>query len=258
MDGRRSRAYAGGMLSVMTLNLGFDGDKHGPWSARRRLVAAAVRARRPDVLALQAVKKDPSTGLDQAAELGDLLPEYGHVLFQSLPNGGPALEGSAFLSRLPLRDGGALRLSKRPGTEDRFSRLLLYACVDTRVGPVRLFNAHFSWVPEQAEDNLREALGAIRLEGRQGVLLGDFNLGPASPLLEPLRRLGWKDAWEQLRPGEAGETFEAPAPSARIDYVWAAPSLARRLSHVDRVAGESPDGRARLSDHLGLVVSLVG
>ncbi len=247
------------MLNVMTLNLNYDNPRHGPWPERRALIVAAMREADPDVVALQAVRRDPAyeDGLDQASQLAQLLPggEYRYVYFQTAGAGdGGRADGSAFLSRLPLVETDCVPLTLRPGLEDTNHRVLLRALVDTPDGPRQLFNAHYSWVLPQARDNLAESMLYMQDYPAPALLLGDMNTLPTSDLWEPLQTAGWQDAWARLHPDEAGFTYESDRPYMRIDYAWAGPQLAGQVREMAVVARES-DG-VRLSDHWGLVVRL--
>ncbi len=47
------------MLKVMTMNIGFYGEKRGSWSARREIIQRVIAESQPDIVALQAVASDP-------------------------------------------------------------------------------------------------------------------------------------------------------------------------------------------------------
>jgi endonuclease/exonuclease/phosphatase family metal-dependent hydrolase len=245
------------MLKVMTLNMNYDIARHGPWPDRRALIAAAIQAADADVVALQAVRRDPEAeaGLDQAAQLARLLPRYRYVHFQSAePADGGTENGSAFLSRVPLAETDCLGLYLRPGLEDTNHRVLLRARVDIGGESWQIFNAHYSWVVPQTRDNLGESLLYIESFSGPALLVGDMNTLPDSDVWEPLQAAGWQDVWAQLCPEQPGYTFESDRPYMRIDYAWANPIAAQRVQAIHVVAREA-DG-VRLSDHLGLVVTL--
>lgn len=251
------------MIKVMTLNLNYYGTRLGAWSIRRELVAAAIREARPDVIALQAVCADPAVqgGADQAAQLSEILPEYPHHVFRAASRSlAGAADGSAFLSRIALAQADARALSLRPGLEDTNTRQILNVQIDLPSldlpgGPLHLFNAHFSWVPEQAGDNVREALAYLDSFTGLRLLAGDLNCTPDLPPMQALRDAGWADLWAELHGPEPGYTFPSDDLELRIDYFWASPELASRALAIDLVA-QSSDGGARPSDHLGLMVTL--
>jgi endonuclease/exonuclease/phosphatase family metal-dependent hydrolase len=237
------------MFRAITLNLNYLGTRHGSWPERRPLVIDALRAIQPDVIALQAVWRTVG-GDSQADELAREVPGYEYVAFQPAVEDAQGCKGLALLTREPLREIETRTLGLRAGTEDPDRRIVLRA----HVGGLCLHNVHFSWVPEQVADNVREALPFLSAKG-PALVLGDFNLPPVDPLHARFRDAGWIDAWGALRPADPGYTFEADAPSMRIDYVYVNGSLSARLRAVELVGAGRP-APPRLSDHLGLVVEL--
>ncbi|HEX6929616.1 MAG TPA: endonuclease/exonuclease/phosphatase family protein [Gammaproteobacteria bacterium] len=249
--------WENGMLTVMTQNLNYYGDKHGPWLQRRELIRDAIEEAKPDIVALQAVCSDPEVedGADQATQLSRMLPDYRYVFFYpaNIDENGRE-QGSAILSRTPIREPSVRELSLRPGLDDDNPRVIQHARFDLDKGMLNVFNAYFSWVEEQAADNIEEGLAFLGKADGLTLLVGDFNLPADSPLLERLKDAGYIDLWAAAHPGEEGYTFEADHPDKRIDYAFANADLGRRVSAVDLVSRDG--GKVRPSDHLGLKVSL--
>lgn len=245
------------MLRIMTLNINGYGDKHGPWETRRALIAAAIAAADADVVAMQAVARNPARakGEDQASQLRAMLPGYRYHLFEPASAQADGETGNAFLARIPLSDKQVHRLSCIEGHEDTQARLLLAAYVDSREGHLCLVNGHFSWVPTQNARNVDETLAHLDAVRTPTLLMGDLNATPDSEALRPLPRRGWVDAWARLRPRDPGFTFEPPRPESRIDYVWAQDETRHRIGDIALVGAPAP-GAVRLSDHLGLVVTI--
>lgn len=250
------------MFRVMTLNLNYDGARHGPWPERRALVLAEIRRWQPDLVAFQAVWQ-PSADDNQAEQLARELPGYVHVWFEPvMPQANAAAKGMAFLGRVPFERRGTRALTHRGGTDDADRRVLLRAHCAAHATPVSLgvdgidfYNAHFSWVDAQARDNIHDALPFLNETQAPALLLGDFNQTPDKPLHAALREAGWVDAWSWLRGSEAGYTYESDRPQTRIDFVYANARLSGRLAEIHLV-GEPGAEPPRLSDHLGLVVTL--
>ncbi|GAA5534261.1 endonuclease/exonuclease/phosphatase family protein [Deinococcus aluminii] len=243
------------MTTLLTLNImGYEG-KHGTWDERRKLIERVINDTQPDIIALQAVALDPQRHpKDQAAQLAENLNGYQAVFVAAQTHEGGRQDGPAFLTRGPLPEVQRFELGLTPELEDTHRRVMLRGRFETPQGPLDVFNAHFSWVPAQQEDNVREALSV--LEGTAGpasVLVGDFNMQPDSPYLGGLREAEWIDAWTLLHAGEDGFTFvEDRVPSIRIDYVWTRGMQARELAVV-LAEGE---GQVRASDHAGLLARL--
>jgi endonuclease/exonuclease/phosphatase family metal-dependent hydrolase len=247
------------MIKILTMNLNYYVTRFGAWGLRRELVGGAVREAQPDLLAFQAVRLDPEVagGQDQAAQLARLLG-YPHIYFQpALVNPDGSAEGSALAARLPWREVRSCALTRLEGGEDSFERVLLTAVFDLPGEPLTLFNAHFSWVGEQAELNLREALSFMAEFAGPALLVGDLNNPPGCELWALLKQVGWVDAWSRLRPGEAGFTFvEGDRLAKRIDYAWANRELAPYLQAIEVVAERPLLSGERASDHAGLLVTL--
>ena len=242
------------MFRVLTLNLNYRVERHGPWSARRELILTEIRRTQPHVIALQAVAQS-APGDNQAEELARAVPGYVYVWFEpvlTLSDG--TAKGMAFVGRVPFERRGVCPLSHRDDIDDRDPRRVLRVHCAAG-GGLDIYNAHLSWVPEQAESNLREALPFVNASRAPALLLGDFNQPPGSAIQESLRRAGWADAWPWLRGAEVGATFEAGAPTSRIEYAYANAQLVGRLSAIDRI-GVDYRTPPRLSDHLGLLVTL--
>lgn len=245
------------MLTVMTQNLNYYGDKHGAWRQRRELLCQAIEAAAPGIVALQAVCSDPDVedGADQATQLSRLLPEFRYVFFYpaNIDDGGRE-QGSAILSRTPIREPNVRELSLRSGLEDTNPRVIQHARFDLDKGPLNVFNAYFSWVEAQAEDNITEAIAFLGKADGPALLVGDFNIPADSPLLRRLEAAGFTDLWATAHPHDAGYTFEAGHPDRRIDYAWANAELVRRVQAVELVQADGGDVHA--SDHLGLKIAL--
>jgi endonuclease/exonuclease/phosphatase family metal-dependent hydrolase len=246
-------------MKVMTLNINYYMTKHGSWSKRKETILQSLQENQADIVLLQAVKQDPRVGdgLDQAAQLLAQLPEHQFYTYQpatTYQDG--SQDGSAILSRYPIEAADYLHLTLLPGLEDPNQRVLLTALINTPAGPLRCFNAHFSWVYEQAKLNIEEALPYMRAFREPAVMAGDFNTSPEVDLLDGLRQEGWMDAWNRLHFDQLGPTFEAPTPTLRIDYIWLNQALAPGLQDIQIISCEGEDQVSRLSDHFGLLASL--
>jgi endonuclease/exonuclease/phosphatase family metal-dependent hydrolase len=246
------------MFKIMTLNINYYMDKHGPWSERKEKILETVHNKGPDIIALQALKKDPElySGQDQAVQLSEKLNDYPFVVFYPAikhPDG--KQDGSGFISRHPIIESQALPLTTLPGLEDSSQRVVLNALFQTPLGDLRIFNAHFSWVEEQADKNLDETIPYSQSFSEPAILTGDMNSVPDSKLVRRLQQSGWIDAWEELNPGQDGFTFEAGEPNIRIDYIWVRPELKQALNKIELVSEMQAGNDVHLSDHLGLMAS---
>jgi endonuclease/exonuclease/phosphatase family metal-dependent hydrolase len=243
------------MLKVMTLNLNGYGETHGAWRVRRDLIVQEIEEADPEVVAFQAVRREPQVenGLDQAAQIARQLSGYPYVIFEPVAcraDGGA--EGLAFLSRQPVIEAGSLHLTLARGAEDPARRMVFQALFSSKGSAVRLFNAHLSWIPEQNGANVHELLAYLRAFEGPALLVGDFNAPAGSDALRPLQELGWSDLWAGLRSGEEGFTFPSDQPERRIDFIWASGELAGKGRAIE-VRGLNGSRKVHLSDHLALL-----
>ncbi|MFA5039251.1 MAG: endonuclease/exonuclease/phosphatase family protein [Candidatus Omnitrophota bacterium] len=247
------------MLNVMSLNCNYCCDKHGPWDERLKLIRSLILENRPHVAAFQAVlhqKAGPLGEIGQAWQIADITG-YRYRLFASAhqeDNGDR--KGQALISRIPLVFSDSRQLTRRPGHADQDKRIVLAAQVETKAGTLRIFNVHFSWIREQAEDNIIETLNFLRRFKGMALVVGDFNASENSGLLDSFAESGWVDVWNILRKNERGFTFESHEPCLRIDYALANKSLEQHLEDIRVFQRQTPDGLFRMSDHLALMVTL--
>lgn len=249
------------MLKILTWNLNAYGTKVGPWEARLPMLRDAIEQNQPDILVFQAVRQEAGVenGLDQAGQISRLLPDYRYMCFQpawTYEDG--SADGLALLSRIAYTGVDFRRLTFLEGTDDPNHRIVLHAQFDFDSKPFHLFNGYFSWVGEQAEQNLKETLDYLNeFEGRR-ILMGDFNQSPDSQVIQRLQQSGWVDAWARLNPADEGYTFDSRNPSLRIDYVWADAQLQQNLRSIRVIAGAQAANGIYPSDHAGLLVAMEG
>jgi endonuclease/exonuclease/phosphatase family metal-dependent hydrolase len=247
-------------MKVMTLNINYYEERFGPWPVRRQLIQDVLDKANPDVVALQAVRRDPAveSGADQAVQLATLFSGYRFVAYQpaeAFPNG--VTQGSAILSHLPIAAKDLLPLTLIPELEDTNRRIVQAARFDLPSGLFYLFNAHYSWVTEQAGQNICETLPFIGAVNGPALLVGDMNTPPDSPLLDHFRQAGWTDLWAHFHPDDEGFTFiEGDRLAKRTDYAWANPELLDIVQAIECVADQPDQKGARASDHAGLLVTL--
>lgn len=225
-------------------------------AGRLRALAAIIRRQRPDAVALLEANSRANAEL-LAARLGMALA-FG---------GGNCAAHIAWLSRAPI-------VSATNHRHPALAKTLLEVTLAWGDTPLHLFAAHLASRHEPpepiAEIPVILDLMAARA-GRPHLLVGDFNaLRPDDPVGTPppgvvprgeavagvprptLGRLlgaGYVDCYRVRHPRAAGYTYPAAAPWLRLDYAFADPTLAARLTGCDRVAGAMA---ARASDHLPL------
>jgi endonuclease/exonuclease/phosphatase family metal-dependent hydrolase len=270
-------------LTVLTHNV-----LHGgPWSGfagdgqrlerRMDLIADALAALRPDVVALQEAAVSRRLG-DVAERLARRLgyhhvhaPATGYVFgdwaLSRLVIGALGFrEGPAILSRFPILESEVSTLPRCQHALD--PRVLLRARLDTTWGPIDVFSTHIS-----RDDCQARRVAELVAQGRNGlpsVLMGDFNAIESSAAIRALtEEAGFVDAYRRANPDAAGATvwqrIDAPWPMARrrVDYIFLVPGLdVQGDVGTSRVVLDSPhrlpDGTTLWpSDHYGVLAELV-
>ncbi len=246
------------MIRILTLNLNDYGSQFGNWEERKERIAKVIQQADADILAFQAVCMEQTRfgGINQAAQISLDLPKYRYALYQPavIQENGSA-EGCAVLARFPITIAGFKPLAFQPGLDDPNRRVVQYVCFDVNGAPVHLYNAHTSWVEEQARSNIEEVLEFVDRYRGLRVLVGDFNNPPESALIRQIAQQGWVDAWRRLRPHEPGYTFDSRDPRMRIDYIWVDPMYAGALKDIQVLTGSAGEAGGYLSNHFALMAA---
>ena len=199
--------------------------------------ARAIRQDRPDVLVLQEVTPRNLRRL-AATGLLDALPH--HVI-----DARPGFDGSAILSRLPLRSGATIRVAGRPMTRGDLvlpdGRLLRVVDVHA-AAPVTAAQARV-WTRQMTE------LGRLHAPGDRLVLAGDFN---ATTAHRPFGRLASGRLTDAV--GAGGPGLHPTWPQRA--YLPAVMRLDHVLTGRGLVAGQLATELSPGSDHRKLVVQL--
>jgi endonuclease/exonuclease/phosphatase family metal-dependent hydrolase len=213
-------------LRVMVWNV------HG-FRAGTKRIASAVTDAAPDLLLLNETRY-LGFHLRRFARRAGLEGASGTGLWRPVPN--------AVLARRPWRvvDAGRIAFRRTRKTLRRGVLLTIVGRAGTRLSAGAV---HLGLSGEERTEHARELTDL--LAGREPVVLGgDLNEGPEEPAAR------WMAArfWDAAR--DAGRTFPAWEPRARIDYLFVSEGV-----RVERawVGGER---FARLSDHLPVLADL--
>ena len=253
-----------GPLRVLSLNVLHGFPTFGRLGERLDLVADEIVRRDADVALLQEVPWTFGTG--SAAERLARATGMNHVFARANGQRFAILfeEGSAILSRYPLRDVATTELTPHAGPFEH--RIALAATADTPWGALRLVVTHLAGSDEEV--NLGQAASLAAWTTAQAgpmlpmLIVGDFNATPESATYASLPS-AWTDAYRSVHPDDAGHTcclddLEAAPPSVmpgRVDYQFAAGGLTPVSAEVILLdALPVGDGWLRASDHAGLLV----
>lgn len=217
-----------------------------------------IQSQRPDAVALLEARSRPHVEvLARALKM--------ELVFGESNNGHDHV---AWLSHLPIVRAKNHRLPI-------FAKTLLEIEVVADGVSLALFAAHLKAGQDHEQEKRRVAeiqaiLDILQTCGSQPhLLLGDLNslhpqdqpdiaqylaTEPEEHLCDTTRRrallrllsAGYIDCYRALHPTEAGYTYKLPTPGLRLDYAFAAPTLARRLSACDIITGGEAE---TASDH---------
>lgn len=248
-------------MKILTLNINGYGEKHGKWQARKELIVDVIKKEAPDIVALQACKRDAryDDGIDQVSQLMNHLPSMPYAAFMptGISNDG-ASEGNGFLSKIPLLRTTSQILPLSSKSDDKTIRVVMSGFFDAGRGKtIAIHNCHLSWVDSERVSNVTHALPYITAasSGIATLIVGDFNGTSDREELSHFQRAGFEDVWPMLKSEEEGYTFEADKPSIRIDYILASKEIKGSVEEV-KVLAAPPSSQVRFSDHLGLMVTV--
>jgi endonuclease/exonuclease/phosphatase family metal-dependent hydrolase len=192
--------------------------------------------------------------------LGVLAEDSGWARYHASASGpGTPPGGLLLLSRFSFTK---VAYRKLPSASGRYA---LFATLDLGSESLTVANVHLESLPgDQATRQSQLDFLDLRVP-RVGltVYMGDFNFGDREP--EARRLLGWTDAWTQLRPGEAGNTYDlesntlaqenafATEPSRRLDRILTSPGLRPIAIGLLGQGTRQPDPP---SDHFGVWADL--
>lgn len=239
-------------LSIVTWNL--QGSKGVDTAAVAGVIRAMSGGADVTIVGLQEVQRRHVRALARALDATDWRWTRKHLPY------GPLLwwraEGLAVIATVDLDDHRTRVLTSGVPLWSHRRRVLQQVAVDLDGVRLRLFNTHLASHGDRDERARQAAIvaGEIAMRRAEGdgveVLVGDLNAPDEPVTLAPFAGIGLRDAWSAAGVG-SGMTNPSGAPSQRLDYILAGPSVDVVGATVAGVAGIP---WARLSDHLPLSV----
>lgn len=153
---------------------------------------AVIRELDPDIVGLNEVDYNlpRSEKMKLAKYLGDALGYYSY--FAPAVCWAPGLYGNAFLSRYPILSAETI-LVPDPGDRSEpvyfETRCVLHAVVDAPETPIDVFVTHFGLAKLEQANSVVTLFNLARNAKYPVVLMGDFNVLPDNPLLDPIRTI---------------------------------------------------------------------
>lgn len=193
--------------------------------------ASVIREVQPDFVTLNEVRvHTQDVPINQAQELGRLTgyyPVFGKAIDVS---GGDY--GNAFLTRWPLIEWEVVHIPDRKGEESVYyeHRAVLRCVIEKDGQQLTVLGSHFGLVSVEKESAVETVLNLLGQEKNPVILMGDLNMTPTEPILQPLL-----DAMHDTanRTDEI-KTFSSEDPRIKIDYIlYTDPLRALNLRTMD-------------------------
>ena len=211
--------------------------------------AGALNDLRVDIAGLQEIRGEGALRGEYEAQtdiLASLTGMEGYFA-QAIRFGGENPYGNALLSRYPIIDAQTVIIpdpSPRKYNGYYETRCVLKAIIDVPgAGPLTVLVSHFGLNPDEQENAVGTVLDL--LEDRRCIFMGDLNVKPSDPVLEPVRRR-MNDTADCLSEWDSGFTFPSDRPDRKIDYIFASPDL--RILGAEIPAAAISDHRPHLAE----------
>lgn len=182
-----------------------------------KLMAEAIRGQNPDIVGLNEIfGTGPSP--EYTAQAEQLGAELGyHCYFASALRLGGNPYGNAILSRFPILEAKTVGIPDPPvQDEDTYYETRCVLRARFAEGFTVLIS-HFGLARAEAKNAVETVLSLVREEKGPVVVMGDFNLEPDSPILEPLFTELTDTA--SLLPSPL-KTWPSDEPEQKIDYIF--------------------------------------
>jgi endonuclease/exonuclease/phosphatase family metal-dependent hydrolase len=234
---------------VLTLNIWNISE---PLAVRFRALEAGLKHLRPDIVCLQEVDRDPSSGRSQADLIGDMC-NLAHRVEHN---------GLAILSANPAVRSDSVALPEFPGDVPREILLVEFAVEGTTL---LVATTHLASPVELIEERRQQAEALLAATERlytkipTKILCGDFNDVPDSPAVRAVldSQQEFRDSFAECHPGESGFTYLSKNRYVnrswtlvqRIDYIFTGRDV---VSNDCSVVFDGSNGLDLVSDHYGV------
>lgn len=207
------------------------------------LMAEAIIRCGADIVGLNEMRsKGARDDYDRQVDILSALTGLKHFFFAKaidFPNRGPY--GNGLLSRYPIVSAESIPIpDPNPRKYDGYyeTRCVLKARLE---GGITVLACHFGLNPDEQENAV--ATICDHLADTKCILMGDFNVLPEDPVLDPIRK----------RMKDTADTFQAPlfsfpsdAPDRKIDYIFVSPDIT--VEEADIPAIVASDHRPHTAD----------
>lgn len=241
-------------LKLMTYNIAAGRDYSNgpkPISINPDACTSVIREEMPDICALNEVdyKLPRSNRIKLAKYIGDSLGY--ESAFAPAVTWGVGTYGNGFISRHSIKE---IEVFPIPDPADKSepvyyeTRVILHTVVDFGGTEVDVFVSHFGLAKTEQESAVKTLVSLIKDATHPVILMGDFNVLPDNPVLDPIREL-LDDTFDVLPEEEAAGIWTYPSELSllnengkklKIDYIF----VSHDIKTESVVVKESP-----VSDH---------
>lgn len=208
-------------LNFMTKEIDFD------------IMAEAIIKCGADIIGLQEMR-DESEDEEYAAQAKIIAEKLGfHYYFaEAIRFDGKNPYGNALISRYPIISAETIlipdpEIKKYDGYYE--TRCLLKATIDVGDG-LNVLVSHFGLNPDEHQNAVKTI--ASNLSTERCVLMGDFNVQPDNPVLEPIREKLYDTAYAFTSPKLS---FPSDVPNVKIDYIFVSRDLSVSCADIPEV-----------------------
>jgi len=184
----------------------------------RNLAYAAeiINLVQPDIVTVNEVCKNTAYAPQHQADVLGSLTGYYPIFGRSIDIAGGEY-GNAFLTRRPLMEYEVIHIPDRTSEERNYyeHRTLLRAVIDVGGRKVTVLSTHFGLAKVEQESAVETALAVLERETNPVILMGDLNMEPDDPILQPLLKV-LNDTAEGA---DFIKTFPSDEPRIKIDYI---------------------------------------
>lgn len=184
----------------------------------RNLAYAAeiINLMQPDFVTVNEVCKNTAYAPQHQADVLGSLTGYYPIFGRSIDIAGGEY-GNAFLTRKPLLEQEVIDIPDRRSEERNYyeHRTLLRAVIEAGGQKITVFSTHFGLAKVEQEAAVETALEAIRKEINPVILMGDLNMEPDNPILQPL----FEALHDSAERKDDIKTFPSDEPTIKIDYI---------------------------------------
>ena len=182
------------------------------------IIADTIKKCEADIIGLQEIRdKNYNRSYDAQAKILAKKLGYDHYFAEAINFDGKYAYGNAILSRYPIAYAETIRIPDpviRKYTGHYETRCLLKAEIDAGT-ELNVLVSHFGLNPDEQENAVETVLS--HLPENRTVLMGDFNMRPENPILNPIRQRLFDTA--QLFPAPK-LSFPSDAPTMKLDYIF--------------------------------------